>query len=319
MNFTQCSCACPKPPQLSPGTLAPNSSNKSKAMLLAEKVRCLPGSLVIPQAVSATPTLDAVLKQGNIASVDLEMNQFSIFNCKCIVVADDKNLPDPQQLKITSQQIQLGKLGSESPAPANKLLGTDDFGDLMYYVPNTADLTAIYTDLQMNQHNILNCQSIDISGNGGSGAVINSDYLFVQRNNLAQSAGSFIDPATNRAVVYAADNTNQNKVQLYADSQNTVHEIIGNNTSFVMKDLLTMKQVKLTTTQLQLGGYNDTVITPPANKVLCTNSSGNLEYKTGLETWASTPVPTVNGTKNSIPIVIGSTTYYIPLYTTSAW
>ena len=319
MNFTQCSCACPKPPQLSPGTLAPNSSNKSKAMLLAEKVRCLPGSLVIPQAVSATPTLDAVLKQGNIASVDLEMNQFSIFNCKCLVVADDKNLPDPQQLKITSQQIQLGKLGSESPAPANKLLGTDDFGDLMYYVPNTSDLTAIYTDLQMNQHNILNCQSIDISGNGGSGAVINSDYLFVQKNNLAQSAGSFIDPATNRAVVYAADNTNQNKVQLYADDQHTVQELDGKNTSIVMKDLLTMKQVKLTTTQLQLGDYNDTVITPPANKVLCTNSSGNLEYKTGLETWASTPVPTVNGTKNSIPIVIGSTTYYIPLYTTSAW
>jgi hypothetical protein len=283
MQFTPCSCACPTAAQLSTGTLAPNSANKSKAMLLAEKVRCLPGSLVVPKIVSSTPTLDAVMLQGNTASTSLDMNQYCILNCKCVVIADDKTLPNPQQMKLTSRQIQLGDLNVDTTAPSNQVLGTDNDGNLIYVSPGVPDLSSIFSDIDMHGNSIVNCKSVEIVDleNPNSGATVNSEYMFVQKDNLNHSAGCFVDALTSRAVSFVADNLNENKAQMYADDQNTVVEVDGLNASLVLKDINTLSQLKLTSQQLQLGAYPDVLGDAPSNKLLGTDTLGNLTYLTG--------------------------------------
>lgn len=42
-----CTCSCPPSPLLPLGTLAPGSSNQSRSLQQAQKVRCLPGSITV--------------------------------------------------------------------------------------------------------------------------------------------------------------------------------------------------------------------------------------------------------------------------------
>jgi hypothetical protein len=166
-------------------------------------------------------------------------------------------------------------------------------------------------DIDMNSNDVVNVNEISVIGNGFNGLITSQDLSFASDTTLqgagmstyADGANSFVQDVTGSFIQLQSSSDVD-----FAPYDKPMLQIV---------DVVADAHLVLTSKQLRLGDGGETSYPPdpPANSLLGTDASGNLQYTSAfVPTTVSTPALTIKAPV-SIPVVIGGITYYIQIFT----
>jgi hypothetical protein len=168
-------------------------------------------------------------------------------------------------------------------------------------------------DIDLDNNDLLNVRVIENLDSSGYEGVMNAQQNYTQKITPASTQGWGVETWENGAYNYVED-TAGNYTEMVASNgialapyDRPVMEIV---------DVTNNKQLIINSSQIRLGTQTGGTVAPTVNAFLGTDGTGNLQYTTGVVVANETTLPAgLTQSTKGIQLVIGTTTYYLPLFT----
>jgi hypothetical protein len=169
-------------------------------------------------------------------------------------------------------------------------------------------------DIDMDNNDLLNVRTIYNLDNSGYEGIMTAQQNYTQKITPASTQGWGVETWLNGAYNYVEDTTGSFVEMVANDSGDApydrpVLDIVDtiNNRQLIINS----QQIKFGSADLPFGPPE-----PPLNSFLGTDDEGNLQYTTGIVVANETTLPAgLTQSTKGIQLVIGTTTYYLPLFT----
>jgi hypothetical protein len=168
-------------------------------------------------------------------------------------------------------------------------------------------------DIDLDNNDLLNVRIIENLDSSGYEGVMNAQQNYTIKVTPSSTQGWGVETWENGAYNYVQD-TAGNYTEMVASNgaglapyDRPVMEIV---------DVTNNKQLIINSSQIRLGSATTGTVAPTANAFLGTDGTGNLQYTTGIVVANETTLPAgLTQSTKGIQLVIGTTTYYLPLFT----
>jgi hypothetical protein len=171
-------------------------------------------------------------------------------------------------------------------------------------------------DIDMDNNDLLNVRVIENLDASGYEGVMNAQQNFTIRVAPATSQGWGVETWLNGAYNYVED-TSGSYVEMVANNSGTTPY---NRPVLDIVDTVNNRQLIINSQQIKFGPAN-LPFGPPdptPNSFLGTDEESNLTYKDAVAVNETTLPSGLTQTDKGIQLVIGSTTYYLPLFTATS-
>jgi hypothetical protein len=168
-------------------------------------------------------------------------------------------------------------------------------------------------DIDMDNNDFLNVRTIENLDSSGYEGIMTAQQNYTVRVTPSTTQGWGVETWLNGAYNYVEDTTGSFVEMVANDSGASPYD----RPVLDIVDMINNKQLIINSSQIKFGpadlpfGPGE----PPADSFLGTDEEGNLTYKDAVVPNETTLPSGLTQSANGIQLVIGSTTYYLPLFT----